>query len=144
MEGKEKFMDVRNCRQCGKMYNYIGGPYRHLCPDCIRELEDKFMVVKEYISENKSATMVQISEACDVSTKQIEQWVRDERLFFTDDSPIGLECENCGATIKTGRYCDACKGSMANKLDSLYSKKGAAVQPKKDKDTSARMRFLDM
>ena len=42
-------MDVRNCRQCGKLYNYIGGSYRNLCPSCIKQLEDKFMEIKEYI-----------------------------------------------------------------------------------------------
>ena len=38
-------MDVRNCRQCGKLYNYIGGSYRNLCPSCIKQLEDKFMEI---------------------------------------------------------------------------------------------------
>ena len=46
-------MDVRNCRQCGKLYNYIGGSYRNLCPSCIKQLEDKFMEIKEYIRDNK-------------------------------------------------------------------------------------------
>jgi len=48
-------MDVRNCRQCGKLYNYIGGSYRNLCPSCIKQLEDKFMEIKEYIRDNKVA-----------------------------------------------------------------------------------------
>ena len=46
-------MDVRNCRQCGKLYNYIGGSYRNLCPSCIKQLEDKFVEIKEYIRDNK-------------------------------------------------------------------------------------------
>ena len=52
-------MDVRNCRMCGKLYNYIGGPYRGLCPDCVRKMEDKFEEVKEYINENGTATISQ-------------------------------------------------------------------------------------
>ena len=55
-------MDVRNCRGCGRLYNYIGGSYRNLCPDCVRKLEEKFDIVKDYIEENHSATMNQISE----------------------------------------------------------------------------------
>ena len=47
-------MDVRNCRQCGKLYNYIGGSYRNLCPSCIKQLEDKFVEIKEYIREQQS------------------------------------------------------------------------------------------
>ena len=73
-------MDVRNCRQCGKLYNYIGGSYRNLCPSCIKQLEDKFMEIKEYIRDNKVASISEISDKFEVSTKQIEQWVREERL----------------------------------------------------------------
>ena len=73
-------MDVRNCRMCGKLYNYIGGAYRGLCPNCIKVMEDKFIEVKEFINDNGTATISEISEACDVSVKQIEKWVREERL----------------------------------------------------------------
>ena len=81
-------MDVRNCRQCGKLYNYIGGSYRNLCPSCIKQLEDKFVEIKEYIRDNKVASISEISDKFEVSTKQIEQWVREERLCFADDSPM--------------------------------------------------------
>ncbi len=139
-------MEVRNCRQCGRLYNYIGGTYKSLCPDCIRKLEDKFEEVKEYIEEHRSAPMNQISQDCDVSIKQIEQWVRDERLVFSDDSPIGIACENCGATIKSGRYCDNCKSKMVNRLESAYSSRAAGVidmQNSREKKEAARMRYLD-
>ena len=93
-------MDVRNCRQCGRLFNYIGGSYRNLCPSCVEALEEKFGEVKEYIEENKTASIGAISEACDVSVKQLEQWIREERLAFADDSPIGIACEVCGDKIK--------------------------------------------
>ena len=119
-------MDVRNCRQCGKLYNYIGGSYRNLCPSCIKQLEDKFVEIKEYIRDNKVASISEISDKFEVSTK------------------IGLQCECCGATIKTGRYCDKCKGTMANKLDNLYKAPAAAPSPRTGRDhDNARMRFLD-
>ena len=66
-------MDVRNCRMCGKLYNFIGGPYRNLCPNCIEKMEEKFDEVKEYIEEHKAATINEVSEECDVSSRQIEQ-----------------------------------------------------------------------
>ena len=107
-----------------------------------KQLEDKFVEIKEYIRDNKVASISEISDKFEVSTKQIEQWVREERLCFADDSPIGLQCECCGATIKTGRYCDKCKGTMANKLDNLYKAPAAAPRTGRDRD-NARMRFLD-
>lgn len=136
-------MEVRNCRGCGRLYNYIGGTYRNLCPDCINALEDKFQEVKQFIEDNRSATMNKISEECEVSTKQIEQWIREERLTFGEDSPIGIGCEVCGATIKSGRFCENCKSSMANKLGNAYGSPVAPKEEKKRGSAVARMRFLD-
>ena len=68
-------MEVKNCKNCGRLYNYIGGVYR-LCPECMRKLEEKFQEVKDYIEDNPRADMREISEKCDVSTRQIEQWIR--------------------------------------------------------------------
>ena len=135
-------MDVRNCRQCGRLYNYVGGSYRNLCPDCIRHIEEKFEEVKAYIEENRVATMSDVSQDCDVPVKQIEQWVREERLCFADDSPIGIACEVCGKTIKTGRFCESCKLSITQKLNSMYEGKKHDACIKADRG-NPRMRFLD-
>lgn len=138
-------MEVRNCKNCGRLYNYIGGAYR-LCPDCMKKLEEKFQEVKQYIEDNPRSDMRDISENCDVSTRQIEQWIREERLSFSDDSPIGIACEVCGATIKTGRYCERCKYDMANRLGSMYGSAASAVgnvDKERARREKARMRFLD-
>lgn len=133
-------MDVKNCRGCGRLFNYIGGGYL-LCPVCKEELDKKFKVVKQYIYDNPRATMYEISQANDVSVPQIERWVREERLVFSDDSPIGIECENCGATIKSGRFCPKCKESVARGFGELYKEK--TYQPTKTSKDKAKMRFLD-
>ena len=126
-------MEVRNCRGCGKLYNYIGGPYRNLCPNCIEKIEEKYLEVKEYIQDHHNATMTEVAEECDVSTRQIEQWIRDERLVIADDSPIGITCERCG------------KNKMANNLGSMYGESNAAVEhmEKRLSSADAKMRFLD-
>jgi len=132
-------MDVRSCRNCGRLFNYLQG--NPICPACKRKLEDKFEQVKMYIRENNLATMQQISDANDVSVKQLKQWVREERLTFSDDSPVGIECENCGTLIRTGRFCAKCKNNMANTLTKLYAvAPPEEIRKKKDKD---KMRFLD-
>ena len=136
-------MDVRNCRVCGRLYNYIGGAYRNMCPSCASALEEKFQDVKTYINDNPMASISQISKDCDISIKQIEQWVREERLYFSDDSPIGIECEMCGATIKSGKYCENCKSTMANQLGSMYKDKKPQSARKTNQKDSARMRYLD-
>lgn len=132
-------MEVRSCKTCKRLFNYIAGPVR--CPACSAELEKKFQKVKLYIWDHKTAPLQEIAEANQVSVAQLRQWVREERLCFSDDSPVGLECEVCGATIKTGRYCDKCKGKLTNNLMNALSKEAGPA--KKDiSDHKNRMRSL--
>ena len=133
-------MDVRNCRKCGKMFNYVSGP--PICPNCKQALEDKFQEVKNYIMDNRTATIDMIASECDVEPGQIRQWIREERLEFSDDSPISFECENCGAPIKTGRYCQKCKNDMAGKLQNSF-RRPEMPKPEKKESGGNRMRFLD-
>lgn len=133
-------MDVKSCRSCGRLFNYLAGP--PICQACKKKMEDKFIEVRDYIRENDSASMQQISDDNDVSVKQIKQWVREERLVFTDKSPVGISCENCGAMIRTGRYCNKCKNNMASDLKKMYAMPTAVQESKKSRDKD-RMRFLD-
>ena len=133
-------MDARSCRSCGILFNYIQGP--PVCAACRQKLEDKFVQVRDYIRENDSATMQQISEDNEVSVKQLKQWVREERLVFTKNSPVGIECEACGKMIKTGRFCDQCKSNMTNTLQGLYAAPVKSGPDKKEKG-KYRIRFLD-
>jgi flagellar operon protein (TIGR03826 family) len=132
-------MDVRNCRGCGRLFNYLGGT--PLCQACIKELDDKFGGVKQYIYDNPAASIQQVSEDNDVSIQQLNKWIREERLCFSENSAFGIECESCGAMIRTGRFCPACKDKLANTLGNAYEKE-VPLQPKNPKD-NPKMRFLD-
>lgn len=135
-------MEVRNCRGCGRLFNYLHGP--QLCPACIADLEDKFQQVKMFLRENPNAPLNVVSEKNDVSVKQIKQWVREERLTFTEESNITLECENCGAKVLTGRFCAKCKASLQNDLNSALNRPTVTLAaPKHKGSTKDRMRFLD-
>ncbi|MCR5677752.1 MAG: FeoC-like transcriptional regulator [Agathobacter sp.] len=133
-------MNVTNCRGCGRLFNQLNN--EKLCPACVKELEDKFQEVKEYLNEHPNASMNEVSKENDVSTKQIKQWVREERLVFAEGSLDGIECEKCGKLIKTGRYCDECKANLTNTLMSAIDKPKVEA-PKKKERTKERMRFLD-
>lgn len=131
-------MNVTNCKGCGRLFNVISNT--RMCPNCIAQLEDKFQDVKKYLGENPNASIDVLSKECDVSVKQIKQWVREERLTFTEGSPNGIECEQCGAMILTGRYCDMCKTKIHNNLSSAIDVK--KDEPKKRDRDRDRMRFL--
>ena len=103
-------MNVRNCRKCGRIFNYVMGP--HICPGCREALEADFQRVKEFVREHPGATITLVSEECEVDISQIHQWLREERLELTDGAGIILQCETCGAVIRCGRYCEQCKRNL--------------------------------
>ena len=121
-------MDVRNCKKCGKLFNYNG---ESLCQSCVKEMEDKFFEVRDYIYKNPTANMAVVAEENDVPIQQIKKWVRQERLTFSKDSGISIDCESCGKPILTGRYCKDCKGKMTNTFSSVYVEKPAENKPNK-------------
>lgn len=134
-------MNVRNCRKCGRIFNYVVG--MPICPACKEKLEEKFQQVKDYIRENKGANIPEISRECEVETTQLRQWIREERLVFSDDSPVGINCESCGTMIRTGRFCDKCKATMVNNLKGSIEKPKAKTSAQKETKDNPRMRYLD-
>ncbi len=134
-------MNVKNCRMCGRLFNYITG--YQMCPMCKEEMEKKFQQTKEYINENRHVRMEQVAEACDVDIRQIRQWLREERLELTADSAIILSCELCGGAIRRGKYCDKCKQNMASNLGTLLRGQAPTAEIiSEGRKKEARMRFL--
>ena len=102
------------------MFNFITGVA--LCENCKKKREEQFQEVKKYINDNKGATIEEITEETGVSQKLIRQWIREERLILSNDSPIVFHCEHCGAVIRTGRFCQECKSKLGGNLDQMSSK----------------------
>ena len=138
----EDTMNVRNCRICGKIFNYLSGA--PVCPACRDNMEAKFQQVKDYIRENRGVGITEVAEACDVEPAQIRQWLREDRLEVTEDSAVFLNCESCGAPIRSGKFCEKCKQNMAKSFDQvLKTNRPEPPKPKKTDDSqSAKMRFL--
>ncbi len=134
-------MDVKNCKSCGRLFNYIGG--QRLCQACRDALNHKFDEVKKYIEENPHATMQQVSDDMEVSVAQLTQWVREERLVFSADSMVTIDCELCGTAIRTGRFCDRCKNEMVRNLGSAYASSTPSPLKARDLRDRDKMRFLD-
>ena len=127
-------MNLKNCRKCGKMFNYLSG--EAICPQCKEAAENKFQEVKKYVQDNKTASLTEIVENCDVDQKLVKQWIREERLFFTDDSPVKINCEICGAQISTGRFCDKCKKESASNFGNVLKNSMPANNPANDRPSS--------
>ncbi|MBR1876753.1 MAG: flagellar protein [Lachnospiraceae bacterium] len=135
-------MDVRNCRKCGKVFNYIGGI--PICPACKEKQEADFQKAKEYIRTHPDTTVATVAEECEIEVQQIRQWLREERLTFGSIEGSDLVCENCGTKILSGRFCDKCKSEVAKGLtDSIKKPDIAKPLPKKPESTGNKMRFLN-
>ena len=88
-------------------------------------------------------TVRQAAKKYGVAVRTIRQWIREERLQFADDSPVGIECEICGTTIKTGKYCESCKNNTAAALAKSIEKPKMPETPREKPKRENRMRFLE-
>ena len=113
-----------------------------MCPACRDELEKKFQQVKEYVRSNKNVTIPDLSKEYDIPESQIKEWVRDERLVFSDAASAGITCDICGTAISTGRYCDKCKVQVMRDMNSVI-KRPEPAKKTVIRDNGPKMRFLD-
>lgn len=138
-------MEVRNCRTCRRLFNYLGG--QNICPECRDKLEKQFLQVRDFIRDNPTHTLQEVAEENDVHIQQIRDWIKEGRLELTKGSAISISCEKCGAPILRGRFCAKCSDKMANNLTNLIrgeeeKKRTRALQLEDNKEP--RMRFRRM
>jgi transposase-like protein len=72
--------------------------------------EEKFEQVRDFVMTNPRATIAQIAEKNEIKPSKLFEWVRDERLEFSENSKHAwFECQKCGVKINSGRLCNRCK-----------------------------------
>lgn len=104
--------NIRTCRRCRKLFNYIASPY---CPRCADEIDREYYVVRDYIYDHPNEGIREIADATDVDERSILEMLRDGRLEL-DSGSSALQCERCGSSISSGRYCGSCQSSLSNEL----------------------------
>lgn len=120
-------MEVRNCPECGRLFNYIR---TNLCPVCIKEAEEDFQKIRGYLRNNPNISIIELSEDTEVSEEKIIQWIREGRLEAKGLKESPLKCSQCGASIDSGTHCSKCK----EKLRSELSKVGSELQSDLDRE----------
>lgn len=106
--------EVRNCRRCKKIFMYVTGV--QLCDACKRLDEEDFEKVRSFVRDFPGATVQEVSKETGVPTQMIYRYLKEGRLEVSEKSPIALLCENCGARIKSGRFCINCSKRLANDM----------------------------
>lgn len=132
-------MEVRTCKKCGALFNFVSG--LPLCPVCMKEIDDKFSQVKQYIYDHPGVGIHQVSEENEIPVAIIKKWVKEERLAFTEGSAIGVECERCGKMILTGRFCESCKAEVKQQFGNIIASSPKRPEKKVEYD-NAKMRFF--
>ena len=134
-----EIMELKTCKNCRRLYNHFVG--QNLCPSCMTQLDEIYRKVKEYVYDHPNVTIQEVADEFDISIKTIHGWIREERLEFGSMSSVGLPCEVCGVTIKSGKYCGTCKKTLVESLSSVYRETPVVKGPEeKKKDT--KMRFI--
>jgi len=132
-------VNIRNCKECGKLFQYDG--ISKLCFRCRRQDDEDFRKVKEFLYENPKETVTVVSEETEVSEDKILRYLREGKLEIVGENPgILLDCESCGKSIRSGRYCDQCAHDIERGLKSGFERK---EKPKKD-SSKDRMYTTDM
>lgn len=103
--------ETKICKKCGRVFNSIGG--NKFCFRCITDDNDYFNIIKDYIKNNKNATITKISEDTEISLEKMNLFLEEGR-FENLDVKLDKTCEKCGAVIIGGRYCKNCKAEVTN------------------------------
>jgi hypothetical protein len=87
-----------------------------LCDACKRLDEEDFEKVRNFVRDFPGATVQEVSRETEVPTQMIYRYLKEGRLEVSESSQIALQCENCGARIKSGRFCINCSKKLANDM----------------------------
>ncbi len=98
-------MDIRQCKRCGKVFQFSGST---LCPKCVREVDKQFDDVRNFLYDNPHSTLETVVEETKVNAQDIKRWLKEGRLILTGDSTAMIQCESCGKPILTGKLCETC------------------------------------
>ena len=75
-------MRISNCKGCGRIFNVLSD--EQYCPNCQKKMDEKFDIVKRFVEDNPNVPVETVAKETDTSMKQINRWIREERLsFFT-------------------------------------------------------------
>lgn len=99
-------MNVANCPRCGKIF--VKG-FAEVCQNCLKDLEQQYDKCVKYLRANKGTNINDLSEATDVSVKQITKFIRDGRISIVHAPNMAYPCEVCGTLIRESTICESCR-----------------------------------
>ncbi len=113
----------KRCKKCGTLFQSRLGS-RDYCDACTKAMDEKFVIVRDYLYDYPNATVRQVVEDTGIEEEIIESLVGDGRLQMRSSDGL-LHCEKCGRVIQSGRLCPKCQDTV-----NALIKKGAEIAQK--------------
>ncbi|MDD2402002.1 MAG: MerR family transcriptional regulator [Clostridia bacterium] len=104
-------MQLKNCPECGKVFTFIR---TNLCPECQKEDEERFKIVRKYIALHRGVSIGTVSEETGIKETNILRYLREGRILSGEVKQQALKCELCGVRITGGRYCESCNNKLTS------------------------------
>ncbi|MFC0212912.1 TIGR03826 family flagellar region protein [Paenibacillus chartarius] len=125
-------LSVSNCPRCGKLF---AKGLHDICPSCVKEIDLQYEKCLKYLREHRKCTLQELSEATEVSVKQITKFIREGRISIDNNPNMSYACELCGASITTGKMCDNCRSGLLKDANHLKEDqaRGQAQQSQEEK-----------
>jgi len=112
-------VELDNCPRCGKLF---AKNFREICPACIKDVDREYSDCAEYLRKNRGATIYELSEATEVSIKQITKFIREGRISIIGMPNLGYPCEVCGTIIRDSNLCNTCRSRLHRDINELQGK----------------------
>lgn len=126
-------MNLGNCPRCGKLYTLN---LRELCSDCMKVIEKEYEKCATYLREQKGATIHEVSEATEVSVRQITKFIREGRISIANAPNMAYPCEVCGTLIRESNMCESCRTRLTRELKQASTpNQEDQTRSSKDRDT---------
>ncbi|WP_028550999.1 flagellar protein [Paenibacillus sp. UNC451MF] len=110
-------LNVDNCDRCGKIYvkNNYG-----LCGQCLKDIDLQYEKCLKYLREQRSCSIHELSEATEVSVKQITKFIREGRISIKNNPNMSYHCEICSTPIREHTICESCRQRLAKDANHMH------------------------
>jgi len=107
-------MELAKCAKCKNVFPRVREP---ICEKCLKEEEQLFETVKEYLRDHPKSSVSDVAEATGTSARKILGYLRDGRIEVVEGA--GLTCGHCGEPIATGQLCKECFEKADKKISGI-------------------------